>query len=269
MEKFLFDSLDNQNKNCIHFELLFEQLAKLTERSISDVGILFYRNYEQFKNKYPYSELEFNFYQYNPVTGFHTNADFVLQSMKFLYQISLNRRYYEHPQPGHEGFYSFDLECFSYTLDFEGFYFKSSEIYKFLRYIGLPIPLCAQHSADFYESDYLFDKAEIERYEARLYTEVDEKSIDIIESTKDEVNDLKDKSKCSESKKTTNSQAKLIKSLLYLLYKNFDLIDNPRSYIDNSKSEICTDFESLGLVLPSGKTVEKWLKDVDIDIHRE
>lgn len=69
-----------------------------------------------------------------------------------------------------------------------------------------------------------------------------------------------------QSKKTTNAQAKLIKSLLYLIYKNTDLIDNPRNYIDDHKSEICTDFQAAGLTLPVGKTVERWLKDVDIDI---
>lgn len=65
--------------------------------------------------------------------------------------------------------------------------------------------------------------------------------------------------------KTFTSMAKLIKSLLFLIYKDEDIINNPRKHFDNAKSEINKDFDALGLNLPTGKTIDKWLKGVDID----
>ncbi|QUG53859.1 hypothetical protein KDU74_09400 [Enterobacter cloacae] len=46
--------------------------------------------------------------------------------------------------------------------------------------------------------------------------------------------------------KTLTSMAKLIKSLLYLCYKDEDVINNPRKHFDNSQSEINKDFDTLG-----------------------
>ncbi|QNQ19385.1 hypothetical protein HF650_06230 [Kosakonia sp. SMBL-WEM22] len=65
--------------------------------------------------------------------------------------------------------------------------------------------------------------------------------------------------------KTLTSMAKLIKSLLYLCYKDEDIVNNPRKHFDNSQSEINKDFDTLGLKLPSGKTIDKWLRGVDLD----
>ncbi|MGP2516985.1 hypothetical protein [Yersinia bercovieri] len=65
--------------------------------------------------------------------------------------------------------------------------------------------------------------------------------------------------------KTFTSMAKLIKSLLFLVYKDEDILNNPRKHFDNLQSEINKDFDTLGLKLPAGKTIDKWLKGVDLD----
>ncbi len=68
-----------------------------------------------------------------------------------------------------------------------------------------------------------------------------------------------------ESTKTSNHQARFIKTLLYFAYSDEKVANNPRSYFDNPDSEICRDFRAMGLKLPSGKTIQKWLNDVGID----
>ncbi len=65
-----------------------------------------------------------------------------------------------------------------------------------------------------------------------------------------------------QSKKTQNSQARFIKSLLTLMYDE-EIASNPRKHIDGKMAQIRTDLESKGLHCPSGMTVEKWLSDID------
>jgi hypothetical protein len=65
--------------------------------------------------------------------------------------------------------------------------------------------------------------------------------------------------------KTFTSMAKLIKSLLFLVYKDEDILNNPRKHFDNPQSEINKDFDTLGLKLPAGKTIDKWLQGIDLD----
>lgn len=67
------------------------------------------------------------------------------------------------------------------------------------------------------------------------------------------------------SPKTANHQARFIKTMLRFMYGSEDLANHPRRYFDNPDSEISTDFKNSGLKLPSGKTVENWIKDADID----
>lgn len=68
-----------------------------------------------------------------------------------------------------------------------------------------------------------------------------------------------------QSTKTSRAQARFIKTLLFFTYSDEKIVNNPRSYFDNPDSEICRDFRAMGLKLPTGKTVQKWLEDVDID----
>lgn len=68
-----------------------------------------------------------------------------------------------------------------------------------------------------------------------------------------------------ESPKTFNAKARFIKTLLYFIYSNEHMANNPRTYFDDHDSEIRTDFRNSGLKLPTGKTIEKWIGDADID----
>ncbi|WP_241646660.1 hypothetical protein [Rosenbergiella metrosideri] len=45
-------------------------------------------------------------------------------------------------------------------------------------------------------------------------------------------------------RKTTNSQASSIKALLYTMYSNEEMLDNPRKFIDNPKSKIAIAFDT-------------------------
>ncbi|HCF8657742.1 hypothetical protein [Atlantibacter hermannii] len=64
--------------------------------------------------------------------------------------------------------------------------------------------------------------------------------------------------------KTMNYRAMFIKSLLYVCYGE-EAAESPRKFLDNPRSKIKIDFESKGLRIPSGKSIEAWLKDIDID----
>jgi hypothetical protein len=59
------------------------------------------------------------------------------------------------------------------------------------------------------------------------------------------------------------NRAAFIKALLAIHYGE-DVADNPRKHIDNYSGELRKDFELAGIDLPSGKTVEGWLKGIDI-----
>ncbi|HBL7133889.1 TPA: hypothetical protein LSW83_004075 [Serratia marcescens] len=60
------------------------------------------------------------------------------------------------------------------------------------------------------------------------------------------------------------NRAALIKALIAIHY-GADLAEKPRAFFDNKDSEIRKDFESKGITLPSGKTIEGWLSGVDIN----
>lgn len=64
--------------------------------------------------------------------------------------------------------------------------------------------------------------------------------------------------------KTRNYRATFIKSMLYVCY-GAEAAENPRKFFDNPRSKIKIDFEKAGVSLPSGKAIDNWLKDIDIN----
>lgn len=72
-------------------------------------------------------------------------------------------------------------------------------------------------------------------------------------------------SKEDTSKTIARNRAAMIKALLAIHYGE-DVANNPRKFIENTRSEICKDFQLKGIKLPSGKIISDWLKDADIDI---
>lgn len=64
--------------------------------------------------------------------------------------------------------------------------------------------------------------------------------------------------------KTRNYRAAFIKSMLYVCY-GVEAAENPRKFFDNPRSKIKMDFEKAGISLPSGKAIDNWLKDIDIN----
>ncbi|HEN3495913.1 TPA: hypothetical protein U5D88_004306 [Yersinia enterocolitica] len=59
------------------------------------------------------------------------------------------------------------------------------------------------------------------------------------------------------------NRAAFIKALLSIHYGD-DVAENPRKHIDNTDGELRKDFELSGIALPTGKTIEDWLKGIDI-----
>lgn len=59
------------------------------------------------------------------------------------------------------------------------------------------------------------------------------------------------------------NRAAFIKALLAINYGD-DVAERPRSYVDNPRSELSKKFNLAGIDLPSGKTIEGWLKGIDI-----
>lgn len=67
-----------------------------------------------------------------------------------------------------------------------------------------------------------------------------------------------------DNSKTVNYRAMFIKSLLYVCYGE-EASSSPRKFFDNPRSKIRTEFEKVGITLPSGKAIESWLKNIDIN----
>lgn len=86
---------------------------------------------------------------------------------------------------------------------------------------------------------------------------------------------LKKELECKESSNSRNKKNAFIKSLLYIHY-GADVAENPRPYISDPNQskksrdgKIQIDFELHGLEkhLPSAKTLENWLKGIELDIQ--
>nr|HAT2257105.1 hypothetical protein [Citrobacter freundii] len=67
-----------------------------------------------------------------------------------------------------------------------------------------------------------------------------------------------------DSQKTKNYRAMFIKSLLIICYGE-EAASSPRKFFENPRSKIRIEFEKAGIALPSGKAIESWLKNIDID----
>ncbi|WP_193829955.1 hypothetical protein [Morganella morganii] len=63
--------------------------------------------------------------------------------------------------------------------------------------------------------------------------------------------------------KTNNARAQFIKSLLHIHYGS-DVAESPRRFMENKDSEISNDFKNQGIIPPSGKAVQDWLKFTEI-----
>lgn len=67
-----------------------------------------------------------------------------------------------------------------------------------------------------------------------------------------------------ESRKTTNLMAGFIKQLIEVSFGS-EAAESPRKHIDGKTGEIRRQFEEKGITPPSGATVERWLKNADLD----
>lgn len=74
---------------------------------------------------------------------------------------------------------------------------------------------------------------------------------------------LLEKNEDSLPKKTLNTRAQFIKSLLYIHYGN-DVAESPRRFMEGKDSVILDDFKNKGIIPPSGKAVQDWLKFTEI-----
>ncbi|MGI3398292.1 hypothetical protein [Providencia stuartii] len=65
------------------------------------------------------------------------------------------------------------------------------------------------------------------------------------------------------SQKSINTRTQFIKSLLYIHYGN-DVAESPRRFMEGKDSVILDDFKNKGIIPPSGKAVQDWLKFTEI-----
>ncbi|MDP0025768.1 hypothetical protein Q7301_02425 [Glaesserella parasuis] len=128
----------------------------------------------------------------------------------------------------------------------------------------------------FFYNQYYIKKDDLDSLlisnDTKEYLDTESKKQEFIK-LKEENARLKKELECNESSNSRNKKNAFIKSLLYIHY-GAEVAEKPRSHIyDPNMSEksrdgkIQKDFELHGLAkhLPSGKTLENWLKGIELD----
>ncbi|HBR4754323.1 TPA: hypothetical protein L9W62_000074 [Klebsiella pneumoniae] len=172
MIKFNFDSLDKEAAEAVHFVKALLVLSKTNKRSESETATLLLRAFDSFRGNHPYSGMEFSFYNYKFSTGFCKDAEFTTQSREFLVHISRRREYYADPNPNYDGIYYVDNDEIT-SKSYCSFYFKMSELLRFLIKNDMPIPHEFEHALPDAQKSYAFYDQLIKKDAARAFAAIE------------------------------------------------------------------------------------------------
>ncbi|WP_172728147.1 hypothetical protein [Kluyvera cryocrescens] len=136
----LFQTINNEKNELVHFETLINEMSKQEGISFSDACAVIAREAAWHLNDIPFYE-PFFLYDYDVVNGFKKSDGFSNQSIEFLKSMAFGADYAEDANPDSEGIYS--------RIDggsgwYRAFYFKGTEVTISFLDSGVTIPPCLE-----------------------------------------------------------------------------------------------------------------------------
>lgn len=136
----LFQTINNEKNELIHFETLIGEISKQEGISFSDACAVISREVSWHLEDIPFNE-PFYLYDYNVIAGFEKNDSFSNQSIRFLKDMALGAEFAEELNPDMKGVYS--------RIDggsgwYREFFFKGTEITISFLDAGVNLPPCLE-----------------------------------------------------------------------------------------------------------------------------
>jgi len=170
---FNFQKLDSESAEAVHFETVLNALSKANGRTFRDTAIVLSRAMNSFRDEHPYRGMEFKLYNYSPSTGFHVEEISAKRHSFFLNEIAKGHDYNEDPNPNNAGtYYLIDEYGHEYTSCYS-FYFKLSELLRFLIQNKVAIPPEFNHAMPDAEKSHAFYQKLIDKSIARFMEEIE------------------------------------------------------------------------------------------------
>ncbi|EMX4958794.1 hypothetical protein ACHQJC_20475 [Raoultella planticola] len=136
----MFQQINNEKNELIHFETLISEVSKQEGISFSDACAVIAREASWHLEDIPFNE-PFYLYDYNVINGFSKSDGFSNQSINFLKDMALGADFAEESNPELKGVYSrIDGENGWYRE----FYFKGTEITVSFLDTGVILPPCLE-----------------------------------------------------------------------------------------------------------------------------
>lgn len=181
---FNFEKLDTELAEAVHFETVFNHLSKANGRSIQDTAIVLNRAMSSFRHKHPYNGMEFKLYNYNPSKGFHQDENSATRHAYILNEIAKGNVFVE--DSNQEGAYHLIDEFGREYTSYYAFYFKLSELLRFLIYNKVSIPQEFEHALPQAEKTYALYKKLIDKDVERFVQDVEKFESETTQSSESE-----------------------------------------------------------------------------------
>lgn len=143
---FNFQILDSELAEAVHFETVLKCLSRANDRTPRETAIVLSRAMGKFLNEHPYNGIEFRLYSYSRSTGFLVEDTSTKQHTFFLNEIAKGADYGEDPNTNDSGRYFLMDEYGHEYATCYSFYFKMSELLRFLIYNKVKVPMEFEHA---------------------------------------------------------------------------------------------------------------------------
>lgn len=171
---FNFEALDSESADAVHFETVLNALSRANGRTFRETAIVLSRAMKSFRGDHPYNGMEFNLYHYSPSTGFRGEDPTTRRHTFFLNEIAKGSDYNEDPNPTNPGAYFLVDEYGQEYTTCYSFYFKLSELLRFLIHNNVAVPAEFEHALPKAEKTHDFYQKLISKEFARLMAEIDD-----------------------------------------------------------------------------------------------
>lgn len=171
---FNFQILDSEFAEAVHFETVLNSLSRANDRTPRETAIVLSRAMSKFLNEHPYNGIEFRLYSYSRFTGFRVEDAAIKQHTFFLNEIAKGSDYGEDLNTNESGRYFLVDEYGHEYATCYSFYFKLSELLRFLIYNKVKIPAEFEHAVPHAERTLNVYQKLIDKKLAKFIGEVDD-----------------------------------------------------------------------------------------------